>query len=299
MLRNKEHDYGIRKLSVMKNKAIFIFLLIVMLVSAAGCFSNGNFLKPKKTEQYSVAGSGYKCTGYASKSPEEIVAGLSLEQKAAQMVMPAIYNVRPDKMKENDYGSILSTAGSIDAASWRNVVDEYQNAALLSDAGIPFIYGQDDVHGVNYCINAVYFPHNIGQGAANDEELAYQVGLITADEAKLCHMLWNYSPCIAQSADPRWGRTYESYGTDLETITKLSTAYTKGLIDGGLVACAKHYLADGNVKYNTGEKGDTEMLIDRGDAVLTDDEISGTNRCRSTDHHDQPFIFKRREDARK
>ena len=273
MLRNREHDYGIRELSVMKKKAIFIFLLIVMLVSAAGCFSNGYFLKPKKTEQYSVAGSGYKCTGYASKSPEEIVAGLSLEQKAAQMVMPAIYNVRPDKMKENDYGSILSTAGSIDAASWRNVVDEYQNAALLSDAGIPFIYGQDDVHGVNYCINAVYFPHNIGQGAANDEELAYQVGLITADEAKLCHMLWNFSPCIAQSADPRWGRTYESYGTDLETITKLSTAYTKGLIDGGLVACAKHYLADGNVKYNTGEKGDTEMLIDRGDAVLTDDEI--------------------------
>ena len=177
-------------------------------------------------------------------------------------------------MKDNDYGSILSTAGSIDASSWRSVVDEYQNAALLSDAGIPHIYGQDDVHGVNYCLNAVYFPHNIGQGAANDEELAYQVGLITADEAKLCHMLWNYSPCIAQSVDPRWGRTYESYGSDLETITKLSTAYTKGLIDGGLVACAKHYLADGNVEYNTGEKGDTEMLIDRGDAGLTDDEIN-------------------------
>ncbi len=206
--------------------------------------------------------------------PEEIVASLSLEQKAAQMVMPAVYNVDPDQMKENDYGSILSTVGSIDAASWRSVVDEYQNAALLSDAGIPYLYGQDDVHGVNYCLNAVYFPHNIGQGAANDEELAYLVGLITADEAKLCHMLWNYSPCIAQSEDPRWGRTYESYGSDLETITKLSVAYTKGLIDGGLVVCAKHYLADGNVAYNTGEKGDPAMLIDRGDAKLSDDEIN-------------------------
>lgn len=206
--------------------------------------------------------------------PEEIVASLSLEQKAAQMVMPAVYNVNPDQMKKNDYGSILSTVGSIDAASWRSVVDEYQNAALLSDAGIPYLYGQDDVHGVNYCLNAVYFPHNIGQGAANDEELAYLVGLITADEAKLCHMLWNYSPCIAQSEDPRWGRTYESYGSDLETITKLSVAYTKGLIDGGLVVCAKHYLADGNVAYNTGEKGDPAMLIDRGDAKLSDDEIN-------------------------
>ena len=57
-------------------------------------------------------------------------------------------------------------------------------------------------------------------------------------------------------------------------LSIVSTAYTKGLIDGGLVACAKHYLADGNVEYGTGEMGDTEMLIDRGDARLTDDEIN-------------------------
>ena len=254
----------------MKKRTISVLLLLTMLVSTAGCIFTG---KTRDAKKYSIAGSEYKCTEYASMGPEEIVAGLSLEQKAAQMVMPAVYNVSPDQMKANDYGSILSTPDSMDAAAWRRVVDEYQNAALLSDAGIPYLYGQDDVHGVNYCLNAVYFPHNIGQGAANDEELAYQVGRITAEEAKLCHMLWNYSPCIAQSADPRWGRTYESYGSDLATITKLSTAYTRGLLDGGLVVCAKHYFADGNVKFNTGEKGDTEMLIDRGDAVLTDDEI--------------------------
>lgn len=258
----------------MKKREIFILLLLAMLVSTAGCIFNGNCAKAEKTKQYSIADSEYRCTVYASMSPEEIVETLTLEQKAAQMVMPAVYHISPEQMKDNDYGSILSTAGSIDASSWRSLVDEYQNAALLSDAGIPYLYGQDDVHGVNYCINAVYFPHNIGQGAADDEALAYQVGLITADEAKLCHMLWNYSPCIAQSADPRWGRTYESYGSDLETITRLSTAYTRGLIDGGLVVCVKHYLADGNAEYNTGEKGGPEMLIDRGDARLTDDEIN-------------------------
>ena len=262
------------ELSVMKKRTISFLLFLLMLISAAGCFSNGNSPKAEGPEKHPAAGSETKRAAYASMTPEEIVSGLSLEQKAAQMVMPAVYNVTPDKMKENDYGSILSTPGSLDAASWRSLVDKYQDAALLSDAGIPYLYGQDDVHGVNYCLNAVYFPHNIGQGAANDEELAYQVGLITADEAKLCHMQWNYSPCVAQSADPRWGRTYESYGSDLETITRLSTAYTKGLIDGGLVVCAKHYLADGNVEYDTGEKGNIEMLINRGDAGLTDDEIN-------------------------
>ncbi len=262
------------KLRVLKKKMISITLLLVLLASVAGCDSDSiNYPGVDKNVKYSVSDHEYKCTEYAKMNPEDIVSSLTLEQKAAQMVMPAIYNVTPGIMKDNDYGSILSTAGSIDAAYWRSVVDQYQNSALLSNAGIPYIYGQDDVHGVGYCVNAVYFPHNIGQGAANGEELAYQVGLITADEAKICHMLWNYSPCVAQSVDPRWGRTYESYGSDLETITKLSTAYTKGMIDGGLIVCAKHFFADGNVRYNTGEKDDTAMLIDRGDAELNSDEI--------------------------
>ena len=70
-----------KKLSATK-KTISIILLLAMLISAAGCSSNG--------KKYSVADAEYKCTVYASMSPEEIIAGLSLEQKAAQMVMPAI-----------------------------------------------------------------------------------------------------------------------------------------------------------------------------------------------------------------
>ena len=46
----------------------------------------------------------------------------------------------------------------------------------------------------------------------------YQMGLIVADETLICHMPWNLYPCVAQSNDPRWGRTYESYGTDLDKV---------------------------------------------------------------------------------
>ena len=255
---NAQHHYHYQGGYKMKN-TIALIISLAMLASVTACSEKSEATNYQQ---------------YASMSPEEIVAGMTLEQKTAQMVQPAVYNVSAKTMKENDYGSILSTTDCIDAAKWRKTVDDLQNAAIRSEAGIPYIYGQDDVHGVNYCRNAVYFPHNIGQGAANDEELAYQVGLITADEAKLCHMLWNFSPCVAQSVDPRWGRTYESYGSDLETITKLSTAYTKGLIDGGLVACTKHFFADGNVVYGTGEKSDIDRLIDRGDSQLSDAEIA-------------------------
>ena len=86
-------------------------------------------------------------------------------------------------------------------------------------------------------------------------------------------MLWNFAPCLAQSADPRWGRTYESYGADLDIITRLGVAYTKGLQDAGLIACAKHFFADGNVTFGTGEDSDVQRLIDRGDSRLDDATI--------------------------
>ncbi|MCI5752594.1 MAG: glycoside hydrolase family 3 protein [Oscillospiraceae bacterium] len=211
---------------------------------------------------------------YAEMSPEEITASLTLEQKAAQMVQPVVYMLSESDMKANCYGSILSKSSSVTYTEWQSIVDGYQQSAVLSDAGIPYLYGQDDVHGVNYCDGAVIFPHNIGIGAANDPELTYQMGLATADEAKLCHMLWNFAPCVAQSEDPRWGRTYESYGSDLEIIKSLGTAYTRGLVDGGVIACAKHFFGDGNVEYGTGENSDAYRLIDRGNAELSEEEIS-------------------------
>ena len=244
-------------------KLISTILAIAIVFPLAAC-------KPKQVE----AGDANRYKNYAKMTPEQIVSQLTLEQKAAQMVQPAIYKTSNDDMRANGYGSVLSTAGHTDAEQWRKIVDGFQQASLESPSGIPFIYGQDDVHGVNYCVNAVYFPHSIGIGAANDEELTYKMGQITAEEAKLCHMMWNFSPVVAQSADPRWGRTYESYGSDLEIIKKLSTAYTKGMLDKGLVACAKHFIADGNVVYGTGEQGATRMLIDRGDAKLTEAKIN-------------------------
>ena len=243
-------------------KLMALTLAIAMMLPMAAC--------KEKIE----AGDANRYKNYADMTPEQIVSQMTIEQKAAQMVQPAVYRITNDDMRAKGYGSVLSTAGHTDAKQWRKIVDDLQQAAIESPSGIPFIYGQDDVHGVNYCVNAVYFPHNIGIGAANDEELTYKMGQITADEAKICHMMWNFSPVVAQSVDPRWGRTYESYGSDLEIIKKLSTAYTKGLIDKGLVACAKHFFADGNVVYGTGEQGATKMLIDRGDAKLTQEQIN-------------------------
>nr|WP_051527126.1 glycoside hydrolase family 3 protein [[Eubacterium] cellulosolvens] len=216
---------------------------------------------------------------YEGKTAEEIVASLTTEQKAAQMVEGAFYNVSPEDMKTYDYGSVLSNFSELpnpSADDWMNTVREYQEGALSSEAAIPYIYGQDSVHGVNYASGCVIFPHNINMGAANDPELMKKYGSLVGSDIVHTGMLMNFSPCVDAAQDPRWGRTYECYSDDNEMVKNLSVAYAEGLLSEGVVVCAKHFFGGGYTKYGTGENSDmTERLIDRGDAQMSKEEIDG------------------------
>ena len=206
----------------------------------------------------------------AQSTPEQLIAKMTPRQKAYQMVQEASYNATTLTMRQNCYGSLLSQKSAYSRSGWLSLTDGFQKEALASEAGIPYLFGNDDVHGVNYCLNAVIFPHNIGIGAADDPELTREMGKAVADEALLCHMPWNFAPCVARSVDLRWGRTYESYGADLERIARLGCAYIEGLTEGGAIACAKHFFGDGDVAYGTGE---SYRQIDRGDSALSEVEI--------------------------
>ncbi|RFZ80697.1 beta-N-acetylhexosaminidase [Lacrimispora amygdalina] len=245
---------------------------LTFMLALTGCMG----VQTNNVGQTEVSTSAESDSKISSTSVEDILGRLTLDQKAAQMVQGAVYNIPDNMMKENCYGSILSTFGenSLNASEWKEMILKYQKEAMSSEAGVPYIYGNDAVHGVATCEGTVIYPHNIGIGAANDKELTYQMGLAVADEAKLTGMLWSFSPCLSAAQDPRWGRTYESYSSETSMVTELGTSFTKGLIDGGILPCAKHFFADGNVLYGTGETSDGEKrLIDRGDAKLSDGEI--------------------------
>jgi beta-glucosidase len=146
----------------------------------------------------------------------------------------------------------------------------YQEGAMKTRLQSPFIYGIDAVHGHSNVYGAVVFPQNIGLGAANDTALMYDMGAAVAEEMKLTHTLWNFSPCVAVAQDPRWGRVYESYSSDPSIVSSLAQAYLKGQTEHGILSTAKHYAGDGGTVFGTGEG---ENLIDRGDTQLTEAEF--------------------------
>ncbi len=261
-----------------------LVLCVLLAVSLTACEKAPVAAEPSSaqtpnTESSAAAADSPEVYLDASASTQERVADLlkrmSLEDKAGQMVQGEQYPVCDADMKELGLGSVLSGGGSVpdndnSVEHWDEVLDGFQKAALSRDLKIPYIYGADAVHGHNTVYGAVIFPHNIGIGAANDPELTKQMGAYVAGEMKLTGILWNFGPCVAVVQDPRWGRTYESYSSNPDTVCALASAFAQGQMSEDVLPCAKHFVADGGTTFGTGE-GD--YLIDRGDAQMSEDEL--------------------------
>lgn len=265
-------------------KKIISLILVLLLLVFTACDS-------KKVDTGTEKGSGetQKQNGQEEKEADlsyldpalptqervdRLLKQMSLMEKAGQMLQAERNRVTPKEMTDLALGSVLSGGGSYPGnntvADWNTMFQELQKGAMETSHKIPMLYGVDAVHGLGLLKGAVVFPHNIGLGAANDPELMYQMGAAVAQEMKLVNILWNFSPCLAVSTDPRWGRTYESYSSDPAIVASLAEAYLKGQQENGVVSTAKHYLADGGTVYGTGE---INSLLDRGDARVPEEEL--------------------------
>ena len=180
-------------------------------------------------------------------------------------------------------GSLLSGGGSTPETNnfegWADMYDKYQEIAMSSRLGIPLIYGVDAVHGHNNVIGATMFPHNVGLGCANDYELCRKVSEATAIEVAATGINWNFSPCVAIPQNEKWGRHYEGYSEHVDIVSQMGEAsiigyQTKklGSVSHSIVACAKHFIADGATIWGTG-MGNKPDKIDRGNAPISDSLI--------------------------
>ena len=259
----------------MKIRKLFSGLLVLSVIATSACTTpTGETDFGTETSADQSVGT-HDLAAYASMTPEEICHTLTLEQKASQMMQPTIYNTNASEMVDTDYGSILSRIDNYPmptAEEWKATVDDYQKYAVQGAAPIPFIYGNDSLHGVNFASGCVIFPHNINVGAANDAALTEEYGKLVGSDILHTGMILNFSPCVATANDPRWGRTYESYSSDTALVTDMAVAYSRGLLSEGILVCPKHFFGDGMTAFGTGEDSNS-MLLDRGDAKLTEEQI--------------------------
>jgi beta-glucosidase len=219
------------------------------------------------------AGSRWPASPLTEADIPAAVADMTLAEKAAQMVQADISTATPEEVGAHGLGSIISTVPAGDlgtTAAWRGLFDAYQHEALRTRTGIPVVFGIDAVHGHAYFDgDSVILPHNVGVGATRNPELARRLAEVTARELSATGIRWTFAPSIAVARDIRWGRTYEAFGEDVELQQLFAAPLVEGFQGRDLAApesvgaTAKHFIADGA----------TEGGVDRGNAVISDEEL--------------------------
>ena len=203
----------------------------------------------------------------------DLVGRMTLAEKVGQMTQAERANVAGDPavVAELGLGSILSGGGSTPAdntpAGWADAIDGFQARALATRLQIPLLYGVDSVHGHGNLAGATILPHNIGLGATRDPLLVARAERMVATETRATGIPWTFAPCLCVVRDDRWGRTYESFGEHPALASVLGTAAVLGFqgkqLDSNrsVLATAKHFVADGDTAYGTGEG---EYTLDQG-----------------------------------
>ena len=186
---------------------------------------------------------------------EALLSTLTLEQKVAQMIQGEIKHVTPEDVRVYGLGSVLNGGGSFPAQNkhasvqdWVDLADAYFLASVdtsAGSAGIPIIWGTDAVHGHNNVVGATIFPHNIALGAIGDAGLTAAIAGATAREVSATGIDWIFAPTLAVALDPRWGRTYESYGSSPALVQQFAGGVVEAMQAEGIVATAKHFIGDG------------------------------------------------------
>eukprot|EP00745_Piridium_sociabile_P005349 TRINITY_DN132790_c0_g2_i1.p1 TRINITY_DN132790_c0_g2~~TRINITY_DN132790_c0_g2_i1.p1 ORF type:complete len:1170 (-),score=142.67 TRINITY_DN132790_c0_g2_i1:186-3695(-) len=224
---------------------------------------------------------------YISQPLENLVEGMlakmSLEQKIGQMVLTPDAFYSPEAQLEAYQVNVLWGPGYklqdpiLDLQKHFNSIYYFSNSdSEGTRVAIPSLIAVDAVHGLGLAKGATIFPHNIGLGAANDTDLMKKIGRITAVEMTAVGADWTLSPMTAVTMDIRWGRTYESFSMDGNTVSRLTENYLLGLqgdptnevefLQGANVpGMCKHFLADGAPL-----GGFTD-----GDADVSEDELVG------------------------
>lgn len=169
----------------------------------------------------------------------DLLARMTLEEKAAQMTMNNLI-----ELKHDEYGNVSDEAleeffGGNSIGCVKSPYLEHSAIARMSQAadkylrehtrlGIPATQTEECLHGL-ISLGTTIFPQAIGLGSTWNPGLIEQMVEVIAQEASLAGVDQALSPLFDLAIDPRYGRVEECYGEDPFLVKQMGVAFVKGL----------------------------------------------------------------------
>jgi beta-N-acetylhexosaminidase len=119
---------------------------------------------------------------------------------------------------------------------------------LQAISALPLLTAADFEWGVGMRIaGATRFPRAMAFGAADDEQLAFEAGRVTAAEGRALGVHVNFAPVADVNNNPRNPViNIRSFGEEPRRVGVLTAAWVRGLQQGGMLATLKHFPGHGD-----------------------------------------------------
>ncbi|MGC6486875.1 MAG: glycoside hydrolase family 3 protein, partial [Planctomycetota bacterium] len=175
---------------------------------------------------------------------------LSLEQKAGQLFVSWSLS-RPSGgnheqlmrwVEEVGLGGVILSLGEVgDAAA---LIPQLQ-----AKAAVPLLLAGDFEGGVWFRLRgATELGNQMLVGATGDAALAEAMGRVTGEEAKALGFHWVFAPVLDVNSNPANPIiNVRSFGEDPALVSRLGTAFARGVRSAGLISCGKHFPGHGDV----------------------------------------------------
>lgn len=184
---------------------------------------------------------------------EDLIARMTLEEKAAQLCgdLPAACvaggKVDLDRIRSKfseGLGRItqFSMVGLVEAKLIAKISNAIQRYFIEETRlGIPVAFQSENLSGYPAASGTV-FPSMLNVACTWEPELVEKMSAIIGQESKAVGINSAMSPVIDVSRDPRWGRTYETFGEDHYLTSQFGIHYVSGMQRQGISCIAKHFL---------------------------------------------------------
>lgn len=226
------------------------------LVALGVLLGDGQGSESRRTlaaQQIGVLNSADALSRSARRWVRTTLGRMSLEEKAAQLIMVRVYGRYQNPRSENMQRYLrevrdLGVGGVIVFDSDLESIPSLLNN-LQKSADIPLIVAADLERGLAFRVRrgVVSLPYAMAVGATGSEEWAQFTGEVTAREARAVGIHWAFAPVADVNNNPANPViNIRSYGEDPNLVSRLARAYIRGAHSGGLLTTVKHFPGHGD-----------------------------------------------------